>query len=159
MPGSARLKLRRGRARGGRSRRRPIRADAAIVAVQQRQADGETGPAGARAPGLDVAAVAGGDRLDDREPEAGAVGGGGVGRAGAADEAGEELLAHVRWEAGAVVAHLQHRGAVSTCDGERDLGPGRGVAKTILEQVEGEAVELVGVAHDRDRAVLVEAED
>ena len=81
----------------------------------------------------------------------------GVGRAVAADEAVEDLLARLRRDAGAVVGDLDHgarrprpAGASST------LRARRGVAGGVVEQVEDHPVQLVGVALDRQRAVVLD---
>ena len=116
------------------------------------QADGEPAPPAGERPASTPPPWDVGDRLDDRQPEAGAGVGGEVGRAAAADEAGEDLLRRRR--RGARGRRRRPRAPPRRRAPTRDRRPsvpGGRVADAVLEQVEDQAVELVGVALDRHR--------
>ena len=108
---------------------------------------------------LDRAAVGLRDRADDRQAEAAAAAGaGGVGRALAADEAAEDLVAHLGRDPGAVVGDLDHRVIVLALRQQPDGRALGRVAGGVLEQVQDEPVELVGVALDREPGGEVDLE-
>ena len=129
-----------------------------VVAPWNRLAAGKRtvnrAPPAGRAPGVDVAAVGGGDGLHDRQAKSGAGVRREVGRAVAAHEAGEDLLPHAPGSPGPSSETSSTASPFRRSTATRISVPGRRVAKAVLEQVEGEAVKLVGIALDRHRAVL-----